>query len=808
MRRAIATLAICVAAATARADDWGVHRDPFDPVLVQRYKSVLARDPYDDGILRQLVALYQRHRTIAALEAEYRAAGDDWASLVVLARLPRASRADAAALWSRAIALRPDDARGWLADGDAAIEPATARDAYRRAVQLLTEPRQKRAALVKLVGAAQRAGDDDGVDRAYAGLIALAPGDGGLWLDRGSAQLGAKRFAPALDSFAAAEPLLRTDPERQLTAITDHAIALEALGRTDAAIADYERALAKAPDGYALRGDLVLHIIEADRRRGALAGAIARLEQRWPERTRGYFEHATLADLYHETHDDERAIAAYRSAVAKAPTEIATQRKLIALLDKLHPSEALAQHEAAARIAPGDADLQLELAKRYYPDHTAKGLATLGRLAQRMSINVGVREAIARLYEQWKEPGRAIGEYEAIAAIEPNEPDHAIVLGEAYWRANQGAKARAAWLRLDKIGTPIALYRHGETLAMHEEWAAAVTEYTKSLALDGAHADAWSGRARAYAELTRWADAVEDARRAVALTAASTEIAGRSNRSLLVRMLPQTGTATLAATLERWRFAFDHGDAAAGYLLAAHHARIGSPQLHAVLEQLYRRVPTDDSLGFALARSYVHRGEWAHARDELARIARRSPARAQEVADMIAEVDREHDRREVALRWEEEGAAPRHGPPDLAGRDHRFGMRLELGGEVRRASSALLGFGMYESFRIATGTAAYWRLDWTKRDADMAELDAVALGGNLATRLVDARKLELAVGVGARVELRYGNGDFDRFALAGDVTLEMLPRAIPATVGLRFDHNATDATKASALLLELGFEAR
>ena len=44
--------------------------------------------------------------------------------------------------------------------------------------------------------------------------------------------------------------------------------------------------------------------------------------------------------------------------------------------------------------------------------------------------------------------------------------------------------------------------------------------------------------------------------------------------------------------------------------------------------------------------------------------------------------------------------------------------------------------------------------------------------------------------------------------LAADVTLEMLPRALPATLGVRFHHNLTDASRSSALLLELGFEVR
>src|SRR5690242_9524778 len=120
--RWIAAAVVClVLAANARAQDWGAHRDPFDPAVVRRYEAILAKNPHDTSALRQLVELYRRFRTVAALEAEYRthlAGGDDWATLVVLARLPRASRADSIALWKRALAANPKDALGWIAAGD------------------------------------------------------------------------------------------------------------------------------------------------------------------------------------------------------------------------------------------------------------------------------------------------------------------------------------------------------------------------------------------------------------------------------------------------------------------------------------------------------------------------------------------------------------------------------------------------------------------------------------------------------------------------------------------------------------------
>ena len=130
--RWFAAVVVCLlVAGTARADDWGARRDPFDPQIVRRYKQILATDPHNESALRHLVELYQRYRTVAKLEAEYEkelGGTDEWATYVVLARLPHKSIQDSRVWWMRAVHAKADDAQAWLALGDAwASDPAGAR---------------------------------------------------------------------------------------------------------------------------------------------------------------------------------------------------------------------------------------------------------------------------------------------------------------------------------------------------------------------------------------------------------------------------------------------------------------------------------------------------------------------------------------------------------------------------------------------------------------------------------------------------------------------------------------------------------
>jgi tetratricopeptide (TPR) repeat protein len=818
--RWVAALAVClclVAPAWAQGD-WGATRAGFDATVVRRYKAILSRDPHDADALRQLVAIYGRYKSLDVLSGEYAAEGETWAALCVRAHMPGVSRDAATGYLERALAVKPDDGRGWIALGELTQDAARARDAFRTALAHVTGERDRRRALDGLLAAARSLHDWAAIDSAYVELIAMKPRDGSLWLARGDAQLAAGKPVAARTSYIEAEKRLRSDPERRLTAMTNAGVALERQGKIDDALAQWEATLDAVPRGFYMRAEIVRRIIATERNRKRLGDAERRLEARWPERRRGYFEWSTLGELYDERGELDQALAAYRRALAIAPTELPTQRKLIALLDRTgRVDEALAQHEAAARLAPGDAEIQLALARRYGPAQRDKANAVLARLSRRMSRNVGVRDSVAKLYDEWNELPQAISEYEAIANLEPNDIDHAIVLGEAYWAANDQEHARAAWARLAKIGTFTARLRQGEVLSQHEQWLHAVDAFTAAITADPTSPDPFRERARALDALERYADAAADARRAVALVGAASQADGERERGLLARVLGHlydTGDRDLEAQLVRWRFAFEHGDNAAGYVLAAHHQRIGSGAAHAILVELYRRIPGDDSLGIALARSYAKRRAWDSARRELERVGRRNPKRAGEIAKLADQLRRDEQREELAARYVEAGmdiTGRRQLHPDIVGRDWRLGVGVVLGTDIGEPQSALGGTGLYISHGVAPATALVMWFESYDRNAPRQEVDVFALGANIERRVLDLRKLEVAAQLGAGVEYRHDREDdapWNRFGLAARTSLEIVPRGIPETLAVTVVHSLTDDPRSTSILVQLGLDIR
>ena len=813
MRCVALVLAATVAATAsggAQPADWTVKRDPFDRGVVERYKAILARDPYDSA-LAPLVAMYKKHRTLAQLDGEL---GDDWSAIVVRARI-----AGTAELWRRALALDEHDARAWLALGDV-VKGDEARAAFERAATEAKTRTIERAALRKLVDHALASRDIALADRAFGRLLALDPNDGKLWLERGNALLDAKQYASALSAFATAEPLFAHDPEARVALVAQRGHALAGAGNIDKALAEYERAIALSPKGYYLADELVQRMVALHRDRKTLRVFIAALEQRWPVKQRRYFEWKTLGELYEETRDLERAVVALRAAVAKSPIELATQRRLVALLDRVG-GDGLAQLEAAARAAPGDVTIQIELAERYWHAQPKAAIATLSRLAKTVPRHVGARTAIAEVYAKWQRPDLAAREWEQIVKLEPTE-DNIVKLGEQYWVAEQAAKATAAWNRLARAGTAAAYARLGAVLEEHELADEAIAAYSQAIKREPKNAELWHARARIHESAKHWGAALADAETAVALIGTMPKDPGHAIRYQLVRLVIHADEDQhwnqIVETAEKWHAAFDGDppDIAAGYMLAEFYGRQPSASLENTLSRLHQLVPSDRGVVIELIRANRAMRHYDLARQFAQELARAEPTN-QELAKLLAQIDDERRRApkdpyiedpDAEIRRAAARNAERYtdGTPVVDG-----GLRIGIGTGLRGAADQAFTVGGLA--RFGSGIMQFVaRLDWAQRAGDMKSVSAIAFSAGVSGRVVTTRNLAIALGAAQRIEGRYGDdaerGSWEQAGFAADATLDLIARNWPATFGARFEQGLSEHARNSALYFEIGVELR
>jgi tetratricopeptide (TPR) repeat protein len=690
-------------AAHAQADDWGVRRDPFDPKVIAQHKRFLAQNPHDASALANLLKMYRQYRTVELLRDEYQKLLDkdpnDWSALVVLGHIQHKLGDDQRALdyWSRAVAQKATDAATWVEIGaihKAAGRNKDARAAYDKALANAAARDMKKKALRALADLALATNDVDAANAYFKQFLDLDPSNAQLWLERGDAMLAAGKRDVALESYAAAEKLLGSDPSKRVEVVSRRGQALEGMGKDDEAVAEYRRAIKMAPKGYYLEVELTGRIVDIYRRKQALPQLLAEYEKAWPEGARGHFEWSTLGKLYEETGAQDKAIAALKKAVANAAWELDTQRRLIHLLENSgKDDEALAQYEAVVRAAPGEARFQLELAERYWRRMQEKrALEVLVRLQARFPGDAGVLSAIADLYQRWGKEDLAIAQYEQLAKLEPDDPSHLVTLGEQYWQKNDHARAIATWKKIAASGKASGLAKLGEVMAEHNMPLDALADYGKAIKLDEKNPELYKGRAHVYETQKRWAEAVADWDKVLALlgTKATDRLARRDVRKKKVAAILKSGGSLERQYVGEWEAKFAGGDVEAGYYLVEYYGKPGKATRKgepiATLEKLSRRVPDDADVVLDLVKMYRFARRFDEAVALLLALAKAQPSRERDVYQMIAEIKTDARKDDEAIEWQQKALAKNPRDPSAY---ERLGERYV---EMQRFTDAIAAY--------------------------------------------------------------------------------------------------------------------
>ncbi len=654
-RRLLLLTALCAATLTsapgeARAqDDWDVKRDPFDKRLVGRYKAMLKKNPHDADALRKLVTLYKKYRTLNQLKTELTEPRDYGANFV-LARIHEWQEEydKAVAFYEHAEQLNPKEA----------LVPATlaplyrrtgddekARAAYERALSLSRDKSEQKQFLKALLAMAADKNDVPAVEGYIKKYVAIDPKDVQARLDFADTLIRLKQVKRGIDLYKEAEGQIGADPELRVDVNARLGAAHESAGDDDAALAVYQRTIKPLARDHHLRRELVLRIVDIYRRRQTLPALVQELEKQWPAGSRTHFEWDLLAQLYEETGNQDGAIAAYRKALGKAPTELDTHRRLITLLGNAgRDAEALKQYEEIVRIAPGDPNFQLDLAQKYWAngDHK-KALEVLGRLESRFRGDAGVYGVLAELYTRWGREDLALKAYTLLTQFEPNEVSHLVNLGEQYFQKDDRKKAIAIWKRIVQKETPDNYARLAQVYAEHDMLSEALVTYSKAIKLDPKKEAFYRGRAVVYERQKQPKDAVADWERVLSLLSSEAidKPRVREARQRIVNLLERQGGTYLSERQTGWKRDFEKEPPllASGYFLVESYLRQNRlADARAVLEAILARKPDDNDSMHALVNVHKAERNYDKAIEVLTQLAQKSPGLEREYYNQIAEL--------------------------------------------------------------------------------------------------------------------------------------------------------------------------
>ena len=521
---------VTVLSPIARAQDEAV-----DEKIVERYKQMLERKPKEGSTFDRLYQLYLEGSGLEQMVVDYQTeagAKPDNPNLQLILghiykRLGRDTETIAA--YQRAAKLAQNDYYPHFALGQMYAtlrqhEQAIA--ALMKAASLGTESRSatpdELTATYKALGRAYFRRDRiDEAIAAWSKIAELDPENIFSRIELADLFREGELYTQAVEQHEAIVKLKWADPYRVCLSLREIGKIREELGEYDAAIQNYDKALALTGQGNWLRKDLQGRIISVYAAESDWPGLIAYYQEKLTETPNDVKLIGLLASAYTENQQVDEGITEYRKGLELAPTDAGLRLNLITVFRNTERfEEAAAEYEILSEAQPDDFGIYRELGELYLQLEDENRAKTIyQRMIDRDPDNAGTRLILAEIYTDNEWIDDAVAAYEKAILLAPENLDYIEYFGEFYFHQGNREKAVETWnrmvagahaiaenydrlaqlldakdFRVEAIATSrkaVELvpdeYRYHETLARrlmeNEDYDAALTEYATAAAL-------------------------------------------------------------------------------------------------------------------------------------------------------------------------------------------------------------------------------------------------------------------------------------------------------------------------------------
>src|SRR5690606_32162186 len=203
--------------------------------------------------------------------------------------------------------------------------------------------------------------------------------------------------------------------------------------------------------------------------------------------------------------------------------------------------------------------------------------AMLARLDQRFGGDAGVQAVLADLYTRWGKDALALAAYQRLAAIEPDDVNHLVNLGEQHCQKGDRKKALEIRRKIAADRRPESQGRLAEVYAEHDMLPEALDLYGKTIKARPDGVELYKGRAAVHERMKQLAPALADWEKVLSLAPAGDpgRASRREARRQIVSLLRRHGGRRLDSRIVGWEAAFRRTPPAldAGYFLVEAYLR-------------------------------------------------------------------------------------------------------------------------------------------------------------------------------------------------------------------------------------------
>ncbi|MCC6624901.1 MAG: HEAT repeat domain-containing protein [Deltaproteobacteria bacterium] len=621
----------------ARSQPAGEERDvERDRRMVEVYRQMLSEEPGQDYAYRRLLETAHAVGGLAGLvrmyEADVERSPRSYSAWLVLGQLhATADNLEAATqAFDKAAALEPQRAEPWLLRAELHRERrawADAFAAYDKAAALLRDKQAKQDTLRAAAEAAIDAGEVPRAADYFQRLIATEPGNVFLRMLEASTLARLDQAELALQRWQDVEGRAAGQLQHLVVIWKEMAELQSQLGRHADAEATWRKGLSRLPVGHFERRLFLEGLIGTFRRQDRLSELVAEL---LPDAGRDFEVLMTVARLYEELALDDQALAKYREAQKKRPTDEEARTAALRILERIgKPDEILQAWLELVRAVPREPRYELKLAEVYFLQGRQKeGQDLLHRISKAHPLDPGVHQSLVDLWLRYGERAARTAvenEYKILAKLEPDHDSHVVSLGAYYWSIEDRTRALATWKRLLKLGKKPGEghFMLAEVYAEHELLDEALGAYREALTADPQNERYLRAQALLFERMGRHEDALAAWRRLLDEPARRTAPMLREAREHVIQLWEKG--ERLDGEIEGLgrRFEADPPDLVAGRFLAAALLRLGRlAEARVVLERLDAHAPDDVETLNGLVQVYSRENEPRKAIAILERLAR------------------------------------------------------------------------------------------------------------------------------------------------------------------------------------------
>ena len=630
---------------------------PGSDALIARYTAIVLSQPSQPFPIQRLAQLYRERdgnlkKLVEDFEKRAAAGGPDaWGLRVALAGIYKQDgRPDEAIkTYQAAITERPSEASAILAlaqlEADQGDKVA-ARAHFEAARPLLKVPAEIEQTTRALLALCLDLKDFDAAKRYHDGLVKAASGSLFVKAELGRELLSRGQLERAEVEFREVVKAASGDNRALAPALRDLGQALAKQKKMTEAMATMKRALAVAGPAAGVRAEILLIMTDAFRAEGKLSELITLLEA---EKGQDFQRLAMMGALHEETGDVDKAIAAYRKALALDGKQIDTRLRLVHLLQTAGELDtAIKEYEALIKAAPGNPDFVFELCETLIQrGDRPRALKLLTELEGRVHENE-ILAAVADFYERIEEKDKAMRVLQKLAQSGGGDPSHLIDLGDRYFQAGDKKKALETWARIKTMvpNRARAAATVGEVYLDHDMAAEALAALREAAQLEPANVRYKKSLATALERTatslgtpqTRYAEARGVWEELLTGPGVADRVLAREARQHIVSLWSLTREIGGQVAPLTMRFAATPPDIEAGRLLAEVQRKLHRlPDAEASLRRVVSLAPGDEESWLSLERVLVQQQNLPGAIEALAKLVEVDPKRAREFYQRMAQ---------------------------------------------------------------------------------------------------------------------------------------------------------------------------